>query len=490
MSYLDHCNPETLSHSTNQHLAYNIVRLHASMALEGRQVPPLHMVVQGGGGVGKSYLVDCLVKYLREVAVARGEDPDKFVVVAAPTGTAALGVHGCTLHSLGSLPVNKEFKPLSGKPLHLMQIRVGGLTYLIVDERSMCGKIMLGRLDSRLKQGMASDLKMGGVNYIFLGDDKQLPPVMDDPVYDKSPSNRKSLSSKVLASAGSDLFDSFNVAVTLTHNFRQQGEGPGQKFFREALERLASGQQTLEDIEGFWLKHSIYTLSPARKLKFDEEAIHLCSRKPIMKLINAAEVSYLPGPFSSWNAKHVPNSKGARNASSDIAGAENFTCMAPGAHVILTNNLWITRGLVNGSMGVVVDLLYEEAPSVFVRPAVVLVRFPSYSGPPALPPPHHPQIVPICLKAFQYMVGLQECTRINVPLRLSWAISIHKSQGMTFGEGKPISCCILHLGSREHSDGLTYVGCSRNMSDELMVFGGGPGDPEDPYPGGFGPPTC
>lgn len=114
MSYLDACNPATLCQSSEQHLAYNIVRLHANMSLGGQEVQPLHMVVQGGGGVGKSYLVDCIVKFLRDLAVQHGLNPATFVQVAAPTGTAALNVHAKTLHSFGSLPVNGEFKPLKG----------------------------------------------------------------------------------------------------------------------------------------------------------------------------------------------------------------------------------------------------------------------------------------------------------------------------------------------------------------------------------------
>ena len=52
-----------------------------------------------------------------------------------------------------------------------------GLSYIIVDERSMVGRVMLGRVDARLQEGMGKPLLYGGVNVVFLEDDHQLPPV-------------------------------------------------------------------------------------------------------------------------------------------------------------------------------------------------------------------------------------------------------------------------------------------------------------------------
>ena len=59
-----------------------------------------------------------MVKYLRGLAEQHGLDPHKFVRVAAPTGTAALGVHGMTLHSLATLPVNSSFQALKAAGLN------------------------------------------------------------------------------------------------------------------------------------------------------------------------------------------------------------------------------------------------------------------------------------------------------------------------------------------------------------------------------------
>ena len=75
------------------------------------------------------------------------------------------------------LPCNNNFKPLKGSALMGLQQDCTGLSYIIVDERSMVGRVMLGRVDARLQEGMGKPLLYGGVNVIFLGDDHQLPPV-------------------------------------------------------------------------------------------------------------------------------------------------------------------------------------------------------------------------------------------------------------------------------------------------------------------------
>jgi hypothetical protein len=63
MSFLERHDPKNLELSHGQHLAYNIVRLHVGCGSHHSEMPPqLKMIIQGAGGVGKSYLVHCLVK--------------------------------------------------------------------------------------------------------------------------------------------------------------------------------------------------------------------------------------------------------------------------------------------------------------------------------------------------------------------------------------------------------------------------------------------
>ena len=105
--------------------AYNIVREHyeATVAHSSDSRQPLRMVVSGTAGTGKSYLIQCLKLLLKS-----------HLLVAAPTGPASYNVEGSTLHSLLSLPVKGDFKPLEGKRLQTLQQTLSGVDYIIIDE--------------------------------------------------------------------------------------------------------------------------------------------------------------------------------------------------------------------------------------------------------------------------------------------------------------------------------------------------------------------
>ena len=102
---------------------------------------PLRMIVSGTAGTGKSYLIKCLQQLLGDR-----------LRVAAPTGGAAYNVLGQTLHSLLGIPVKGDFKDLEGQRLRTMQEALAGVDYFIIDEMSMVGRKLFGKVDRRLRQ--------------------------------------------------------------------------------------------------------------------------------------------------------------------------------------------------------------------------------------------------------------------------------------------------------------------------------------------------
>ena len=130
--------------------------------------------MSGTAGTGKSYLIQCLKLLLKDC-----------LCVAAPTGVAAFNVDGYTLHSLLSLPVKGDFKPLEGKRLQNVQETLASVEYIIIDEMSMVGRMMFGQVDRRLCQVYPnqSEELFGGRSCLLIGDWGQLPPVMDLPLY-------------------------------------------------------------------------------------------------------------------------------------------------------------------------------------------------------------------------------------------------------------------------------------------------------------------
>ena len=147
----------------------------------------------------RSLLIHCL-KLLLKVRLC----------VAAPTGVAAFNVDEYTLHSLLSLPVKGDFKPLEGKRLQTIQQMLAAVDYIIIDEMSMVGRKMFGQVDRRLRQVFPerSEELFGGRSCLLTGDWGQLPPVMDLPLY-------TTVSRTELSDLGSIDYHLFDRAVVL-----------------------------------------------------------------------------------------------------------------------------------------------------------------------------------------------------------------------------------------------------------------------------------
>ena len=165
---MDLPNPDLLQ--GNQRQVYEAVQTQVTQ----RNLKPLHMIVSGTAGTGKSFLIGCLKRLLK------GK-----VMVLAPTGVAAFNVNGCTLHSALRLPTKGEIKSLEGDALRQLQESLAEVEYIIIDEMSMVGRKMFGQVDQRLRQAFprCGDKVLGGRSCLLFGDFGQLPPVMDLPLY-------------------------------------------------------------------------------------------------------------------------------------------------------------------------------------------------------------------------------------------------------------------------------------------------------------------
>jgi len=136
--------------------------------------------------------------------------------------------------------------------------------------------------------------------------------------------------------------------------------------------------------------------------------------------------------------------------------------LAHSARVMLTANLCVEGGLVNGPMGTVVVICYEgEDQSPPNLPLTVTVQLDSYTGH-ALSDDSIP-IIPLCRT---WLSSNKQCSRLQLPLKLAWAVTIHKSQGMTLDK------VVFDVDKKEFSTGLTFVACSRvrHLNDLLFVL--------------------
>ena len=131
---------------------------------------------------------------------------------------------------------------------------------------------------------------------------------------------------------------------------------------------------------------------------------------------------------------------------------------------MLTANLWTEAGLVNGSMGTVQDLLFEEDQGPPSLPIVVLISFDDYKGP-TIDSLEGVKVVPIgpIRRTWKGKTG-RLCSRLQIPIRLAWAITVHKSQGLTLEKA------IIDIGKKEFAAGLSFVAMSRVRALENIIF--------------------
>ena len=131
-------------------------------------------------------------------------------------------------------------------------------------------------------------------------------------------------------------------------------------------------------------------------------------------------------PIATIKAVHT--GQNASKASSDDAGGlDPVVHLAVTACVMLITNLWVEVGLVNGAVGTVISICYERG------------------GTPDLP---------LAVRR-TWASSAFNCSRLQIPLKLAWAVTIHKAQGLTLDK------VVINIGNKEFLSGLTYEACSR-----------------------------
>ncbi|KAM4058148.1 PIF1-like helicase [Hirsutella rhossiliensis] len=366
----DSLNPE-------QRLVYDTVMGHFLT----QACSQLLLHVDGGGGTGKSYLINLLSAHLQAASGGRGR---------------LFGISGTTLHSLLHLPINKDFKPLSAIDKAQLQKKLKDVKYLIVDEKSMLGLRQLSWIDDRLREAFPNRNEefFGGLNILLVGDFFQLPPVLQKPLYyDKEVQG--------VEIKGRNAYRRFDKTVFLKVAQRQRGDD--QAAFRSALEELRLLQLSME---------SWKLLSSRVQAKLDDQevakfvnSLRVYATKDRVNEYNHYHLDRLGRPVIQVMAKNV--GPGAAAAPDDKAG--NLAKQIPvciGARLMLTSNLWQPVGLCNDP------------------PCVIMMEFDKYryTG---------PEDCPDSASRQDFLVGATLCTRTQFPLIVCYAITVHKSQSIT-----------------------------------------------------------
>lgn len=383
-----------------------------------------NLFITGRAGTGKSTLLQLFRNATR-----------KKVVVLAPTGVAALNVRGQTIHSFFGFPPRlispREISKRKDRRLyHNMDV-------LVIDEISMVRADMLDNIDFFLRLNRDSPLPFGGVQVVFFGDMFQLPPVVatdfELEVFSTTYESAFFFSAQIFRQ-GFEL-----EMLELRKVYRQEN-----RHFLRLLDAIRLNHADQDDLD---------ELNERYEPDFDSEELYitLCARNATAERINQQELSKIDEP----ERKYLASVTGEFNPTQYPADAA--LTLKLGAQVMLLKND-PERRYVNGTIGKIVGLEQEslkilieenglEWKEIEVTPVTwEIIR---YKSDPANPDEIQSEVIG---------------TFTQFPLRLAWAVTIHKAQGKTFDR------VIIDLGTGAFEHGQTYVALSRCRTLEGIVL--------------------
>jgi ATP-dependent DNA helicase PIF1 len=380
-----------------------------------------HLFVTGRAGTGKSTLLTSL----------RGMITEEMVVLA-PTGLAAVNVGGQTIHSFFGFP------PRLIRSDDIRRSRNGRLMrrlkFLVIDEVSMVRSDLMWAIDQSLRVNRGRPREaFGGVRLALFGDLHQLPPVVND----------AEVAEHLESSYGGPFFFSVpalkegsgTALVELTHVFRQRDEA-----LLAVLNKVREGDVAEDDLE--LLNTRVH---PIRTLAEGEPYVILTPTNAAAGRINMAYLNALPGAPHPYAAKTTGEFNQAAQPT------EGTLMLKPGAKVMLLRNDPDKRW-VNGTIARVARL---EEKRVWVE----------VDG-------EEHEVEQVSWESRRYafdkdaekIVETVAGTFTQFPLRLAWALTIHKSQGLTLDK------VYIDLGGGTFAHGQAYVALSRCRTLEGLAL--------------------
>ncbi|XP_053391813.1 uncharacterized protein LOC128554571, partial [Mercenaria mercenaria] len=451
--------------NTDQKFAFNIILTKLLEFSNGTtNFQPLRMIVTGTAGSGKSFLIKCIVKATRLIF-----NDNSCVQVVCPTGNSAHIIDGVTLHSFFKVPTfnkSKELSPPQGSAGEELQSNCNSLRALLVDERSLIGASTLGWMEYNCRYGANNgsncQQSWGGLPVVvFFGDDVQLPPVLDSPVYD---CNSKLTS----ALHGVLVWQEFTSAVCLKTIVRQNEDEQALRDVLSSIREYKISTHQAKWLQNFQWRNLSHKYGNEIMHRFSENSLHVFPTHAEVWSHNKQKILEINVEYPIAKVTAINKGQHAKTSAGDKAGGLSpviYLCKC--AAVMLTVNLCVKYGLFNGAIGIVVDILYPEdkKPSSDTLPTAVMVQFNNYSGPAFIT--GHPKVIPIMPVERRIDCVCRTCKRKQIPLRLGWATTIHKCQGMTVGDGENHRHIIINPGPRQfesRNPGALFVALSRAKS--------------------------
>ncbi|MDP2642678.1 MAG: AAA family ATPase [Candidatus Peregrinibacteria bacterium] len=389
------------------------------------------LFITGKAGTGKS----TLLQYFRETT-------GKNIVALAPTGVAAINVKGQTIHSFFHFPphITKDTvrdKEPSKKLIELLK----HIDVIVIDEISMVRADLLDCIDEALKFYLGNDTLFGGIQMIFIGDLYQLPPVVS------SKEEREMFQTYYLSPYFFDakILENIKIEIVELEKIYRQKDPE----FIELLNKIRNSSiqdndvkrlnsRYIQDFDGYDDKKSFcITLTTT-----NAAADNLNGRK-VSQLKTKPKI-YHGDVTGEFDNKHFPTSLELE--------------MKIGAQIMLLNNDKAGRW-VNGSVGKIIDIKSDEE----TGGDFLVVELQDRS---------RVEVSRYSWEIYKYIFdrgrGKLDVDIIGsftqYPVRLAWAVTIHKSQGKTFEN------VAVDIGNGTFAQGQVYVAISRCTSFEGLIL--------------------
>lgn len=370
-----------------------------------------NIFLTGAPGTGKSFTIRRIVNTLRQ--------NDIHVSMTAMTGAAAVLLKGLTLHSfLGIGLANLPAELLADRLHRSRQKRLRRLQVLVVDEISMMDKDLFQKISDFLSIVRGDTRPFGGVQLLLTGDFCQLPPVKGDYCFLSPEWERTNL-----------------AIIELKENHRQSMDPEFQSILAE-LRRGSCPPSISKRLRQLMDTTFPENIQPTRlfSLRVDTEYIN---DTELQKLVAASghPVAVFAPTFPSAAKAEERSRRWAKTM-----GIQEELAITLGAQVVLTYNLSPEFGLVNGSLGTVTGMSHPQAAEVAFANGMV--------------------------REIGYQRLEDDDDRdvwvTYLPLKLAYALTIHKSQGMT------LDAMEIDIGSSVFESGQAYTALSRAKSLESI----------------------
>ena len=401
---------------------------------------------------------------LKNLQKLRETSDDTTVLVVAHAGTAAFNISGETICSAFIISRNapKDYQPLREESLNTLRVRFHHLQLVIIDEISMVSAKQLSYIHGRLQQikGASNMSYFGNVSILAVGDFCQLPPVRAGlPICYPHKEILK------------DLWNPHFRKWELTQIMRQRDD----KLLAEFLNRLRTREkdQPLTANDESVLKSRV--VRKDNKLSAPSDASHIYARNTDVTRHNDNKLDTLDAETRTITAIDSIQDGGTckqletpYETARDDSPLVRELKIAIGARAMLITNVDVSDGLSNGVSGIIKGIEYGKSNNM---PKTVFVHFDSprigsklrctqsipskYSG--CIPIKPHKDTMTVKLNRKAVIL-----TREQEPLKLSWAVTVHKVQGQTTSQAV--------VSMKHHTKAMAYVALSRVSSIDGMYL--------------------